>query len=1381
MRIVLGVLVLILSIVNIAEAEQFTHLQPADGLISGEINHMVEDNQGRVWMATWSGLVCYNGHSFTNFRPVLGDNFSMPDKKVKRLMLDTNGNLWIATEKNLIRFNMQNNRFETFNFQRESNDPINILYISQLENYLLIHTVEGFYRMPVGQVYIDDYKIKPIELHGENYQNVYFHVTASLNNMFYGASNHYESNTANIYGMYFHFDGKDTTLLVDYTDRLNAVVNDIYSDSIKSKMLLSSSDGVWVFDHLARGFSDHFFVNQNIRTSLFGSDGRVYAACFDVRLLSYDFNTASEQVFYSNPNRLGTLLNSVILCLFNDFSGNLWIGHQGQGISIMNLNRKAFYTFRHDPFNDQSIRSNAVMCFNGNRDYLLVGLRSGGLNISKLDRNSISELSFDRIGGPQRVNGKTINAVWDIAKQNDSVFWVGHSGGLSKLSLIKGSWQISHFQSDQIFESNVRKILIDRNNNLWCGSMKYGLVFIPNPDGQKKGKAFSFIYDRNDSTSISDNVVTDILIDSNSRLWVATGNGLNLMEQDVANYVWDGKQKPVFTFKRIVGTCNDGLSLNNNEINSLSENYGGKIWIATQGGGINIYDPVSNKFAYIGESQGLSGNDVMGVIKVYNNQWWISTGKGLSHLTMHDDACQFSNYSSTDGLQSDVFLVNSFFKSDNGMLFFGGENGFTAFYPDEIVLNKIPPKIFLNNLMLGDKICKAGETIDGKCILEKSLNQTEQIILPYKNNTFSIGVSALHYQYPKGNKVVYTLHNYYKRWHNLTADQSHINFTQLPAGKYVLEAYALSADNARSNAKMLTITILPPWYKSVYMIVVYLITSMALITLAILIFFNRQREQFQKRIYAINIENNESKMLFLANLAHELKTPVNLIVSPIEDMIINKNEVNTKWHNHIYLMHRNARYIMKLINQIIDFRKMDSGNLKLNLQYENMGQIINDVSINFKAFEKQKNVELKLKLPDNPVYLNVDSTKIDEVLYNLLSNAFKHTPPNHCIEVELEISKIPHNDTANGEICIKVFNEGSSLPIGDEERIFERFYKTNDKVEGAGIGLSFAKSLVDLHKGRIWAENIADKGVAFYVTLPYSKADSLYVANKTNLKIMAPEDKIRRDLLKYDSDTDFISTDKLQTKVLIVEDNDDLRRYMFDLLSRIYTCYEADNGEKAFELAVDIVPDIVLTDIVMPKLDGFQLLKRIKEDIRTCHIPVIVLTAKNSIDNMISGYKTGADAYIVKPFETGVMLSQIAQLVHNRKLIHEKYKQQNFMVEVSTQNLTRDDVFLKKVKKLLDKHIADPDFNVKELSTELNMSTTQLYRKIKALTNYSPVEFLRITRLHKAHDLLIKQNYSIKEVSFLTGFNNLSYFVKCFREYFNVTPANFRDKMWPVD
>jgi len=1367
--------------VYVVKAEYFTYLQPSDGLISGEINHIIEDAQGRIWMATWSGLVCYNGHTFSNYRPVLGNKFSMPDKKVKKLLLDSNGNLWIATEKNLVRFNMEKNRFETFSFYRDSNDPINILFINQLDNYLLIHSVEGFYRIPIGQVHSDDYKIMPIAVHGENYQNVYFHLTASLNNMFYAISNNQSSNSSSIYGMYFHFDGKDTSLLVDYTNGLNVVVNDIYCDSVKSKMILSTTNGVLIYDHLARGVSEHFFNNQRIRTALMASDGRIYASGYDVKLLSYDYITASEKVFLANPNLIGNLLNSVILCLFNDFSGNLWIGHQGQGISIMNLNRKAFYTFRHDPFNDKSIRSNAVMCFNGNRDYIIVGLRTGGLNVSRIDHQSISELSFERIGGPLPVNGKTINAVWDIAKQNDSVFWVGHSGGLSKLSLKKESWQISHIRSDDIFESNVRKIFIDRNNNLWCGSMKHGLVFIPNPDGHIKGKAYSFMYDRNDSSSISDNVVTDILIDSNSRLWVATGNGLNLMEQDPYNFSWDGKQKPVFTFKRIVGGCDDGSSLNNNEINSISENYGGKIWIATQGGGINIFDPERNRFIYINQNQGLPGNDVMGVVKVYNNQWWISTEKGLSHLTMQDDVCHFSNYSSTDGLQSDVFLVNSFYKADNGLLFFGGENGFTTFYPDEIVLNKIPPKIVLSNLMFGDKVCNVGEMVDGKCILEKSFNQTEQIVLPYKNNTFSIGVSALHYQYPKGNKVVYTLHDYYKRWHILPSDQAYISFTQLPAGKYVLEAYALSADNARSDSKKLTITVLPPWYKSVYMIVVYLIASMAIITIAILVFFNRQREQFQKRIYAMTMENNESKMLFLANLAHELKTPVNLIVSPIEDMIINKNELNTKWHNHIYLMHRNARYIMKLINQIIDFRKMDSGNLKLNLQHENMVQLINDVSINFKAFEKQKNVELKLKLPENPVYLNVDSNKIDEVLYNLLSNAFKHTPPNHFIEVEFEISKIPHDDNSNGEICIKVFNEGSSLPIGDEEQIFERFYKSNDKVEGAGIGLSFAKSLVDLHNGRIWAENIPEKGVAFFVTLPYSKADSMYVANKTNRKIMDPEDKIRRDLLRYDSDVDFISADKLQTKVLIVEDNDDLRRYMFDLLSRIYTCYEADNGEKAFELAVDIVPDIVITDIVMPKIDGFQLLRRIKEDIRTCHIPVIMLTAKNSSENMIAGYKTGVDAYIVKPFETGVMLSQIAQLVKNRKLIHEKYKQQNFMVEVSTQNLTRDDVFLKKVKKLLDKHIANPDFNVKELSAELNMSTTQLYRKIKALTNYSPVEFLRITRLHKAHDLLIKQNYSIKEVSFLTGFNNLSYFVKCFREYFNVTPANFRDKMWPVD
>jgi len=606
----------------------------------------------------------------------------------------------------------------------------------------------------------------------------------------------------------------------------------------------------------------------------------------------------------------------------------------------------------------------------------------------------------------------------------------------------------------------------------------------------------------------------------------------------------------------------------------------------------------------------------------------------------------------------------------------------------------------------------------------------------------------------------------------------------LPFGEYRLKVYAISSDNIPDDEiRVLLIKIMPPWYRGKYLIALYLIIGLLLITFSVLLLVNRQKQLYQQRLYDINLDNNESKMVFLANIAHELRTPISLIVSPIEDMIINKSELDSKWHNHIYLMHRNANYIMKLINQIIDFRKLDAGKLKLNMHNDDIVRLINDVSVNFKAFETRDNIKLILQLPSDPLIVYIDSQMIEEVLYNLLSNAFKHTPKEHNIYLSLSVdanNNAPQEGQADHFLKITVFNEGETIPEADQDRIFERFFKASESAEGAGIGLSFAKSLVEMHQGKIWVECAEGRGVMFHVLLPYVKADTIETDVQDGEIFKEKKLLDRTGIMRYDGGTDNILPDKL-TKILIVEDNEDLRKFLVDILSRAYTCYEAQNGDVGLKLALEIVPDIIITDVIMPKLDGYELVQKLKEEIRTCHIPVIMLTAKNANEHIVSGYKSGADAYITKPFDTNVLLSHIARLIKNRELIHQKYKQQNFMVEISTQNLTRDDVFLKKVKLLLDKNIDKPDFNVKELSVDLKMSTTQLYRKIKGLTNYSPVEFLRISRLHKAHDLLIQKNYSIKEVSFLTGFNNLSYFVKCFREYFGVTPASFRDKMWPIE
>lgn len=1364
---------------TMAKADAFRYLQPNDGLISGEINDITQDKEGRIWLATWTGLICYDGYNFSNFRPILGDSTSLPDKKIKRLFIDTHNQLWIATEKNLAKMDLTTFRFQTFKFDRNQSFPINILHINQLKEYIIVHAVEGLFQIPADANGLHS-KLRKLKLYQENrLVNPYLNITRSHNQtVFIGASNSGSRQNAFLYFTQITETPEDTLLQVIKTEQINGIVNDI-ADADGDSVFFATSKGIYTYRLSKSQFSEQqLFSNQNIQHVLVTSVHKVFASDNTPGLYCYNMENGVNTRYMADPNHSGSILNSNILTLFEDFSGSLWVGHQGQGVSILDLTRKEFLTIRRNPSQRNTLNSNTIMCFETNSEYLLVGCRRGGVNIAKLNDLEDRETNFKEIPSENSpLYQNYLNGIWDICGQNDSIFWIGHNSGIDYLIKDKSGWTLRPLQLEPALNNHVRSIFLDKFNNLWCGTFSNGLLFIPNPKNNPTLHYYRFNSNPKDPKSLSDNVIISLYLDSNEQLWIGTNNGLNRLEGRLYNYDLSGNKKPKLTFEQFIGVTRTDDYLNNNEINCIIENSDGKIWVATQGGGINILNPKTSKFSHLTTKQGLPGNDVFGMVADDKNNLWISTERGLVKYDQSSADPKITVYRNSDGIQSNVFLINSYYKAKDGRLYFGGENGFTTFYPKKIVPNTIPPRTLLSGLEILNRSIHVGDTIYRNHTLQQTINETRELTLPFSENTFSIGVAAIHFQNPEGNIISYTLEGYQKHWQEISSTEKNIVFTKIPAGNYTFKAYATSSDNiADRQLKTIAITILPPWYLTKLMIVLYLIISLAAITFTIVALVNRQKQLYLKQLYDLTIENNESKMTYLANIAHELRTPLSLIISPIEDMIINKNEVRKRWHNHIQLIHRNSKYILKLINQIIDFRKLDAGKLKLVKHNTDLTALVNDVAYNFKAFENVQNIDLRIDLPAEPIIINIDAQKVEEILYNLLSNAFKHTPNNHSIVIALEQAEndLTSNDTLQPYIYLSVFNEGEEIKEEERDKIFERFYKADEKADGTGIGLSFAKSLIEMHEGKIWFENVPAKGVKFWISLPYVVADTLeedlvhdYLQDESNYQTDTPK--------TIGLEKSF-SQSELKTKILIVEDNKDLREYLVNILSRTYQCYEASEGGKALKITLSIIPDIIVTDVVMPNVDGYSFVKKVKEDIKTCHIPVIMLTAKQSNDNIIDGFESGVDAYIAKPFDTNVLLSQISRLIKNRELIHKKYKQQNFMVEVTTHNLSRDDIFLNNVKELLEKNISNPTFNVSELSEEMQMSTTQLYRKIKGLTNYSPVEFMRITRLHRAHDLLAEKNYSIKEVCYLTGFNNFSYFVKCFREYFGVTPANYRDK-----
>lgn len=558
------------------------------------------------------------------------------------------------------------------------------------------------------------------------------------------------------------------------------------------------------------------------------------------------------------------------------------------------------------------------------------------------------------------------------------------------------------------------------------------------------------------------------------------------------------------------------------------------------------------------------------------------------------------------------------------------------------------------------------------------------------------------------------------------------------------------------------------WYVEV--IILALLISL-IIGLIYALLITRKRLH-QAKIEKNVIENCNRRIDFLTNITHEMLTPLSLVLSPVEDLMKNHNHADSEWKNHIEMIYRNTRYIQKLIKQIIIFNKHKEGKLSLNVSDTNLSELISNVSSHFQGQIKLKDIKLDLHLPDFEIITKVDAQKIEEVLYNLIYNAVKITDQGSKIIVTLDVCELTGNkESVEKQVKISIFNESAGLLDINKEMITERSSNQIDESDGAGIGLWNSKLLVEMHGGKIEVESTEGIGVTFQVYLPIIKSDRLVEA----VQLEKESENIFTDRFnKFQTKSDFESEELL--KIVIAEDNDELRNFLVQVFSRDYECYSAGDGNEAYKIITEIIPDVIILDVVMPGIDGLQTCLMVKENRSTCHIPVLLLTAKDADEQIISGFKNGADAYITKPFNTDVLLSQVSRLIRNRELIREKYLTQNFMVEIADSLPSKDDEFIFNLRKILEDNISDADFNVNKLSRLMNISTTQLYRKLKTLTGYSPVEFMRIIKLQKACALLNQRKNTIKEVCYMVGFNNLSYFVKCFREYFGVTPAVYRDQ-----
>tara|TARA_R110001599_G_scaffold15001_3_gene63900 strand:- start:275 stop:3049 length:2775 start_codon:yes stop_codon:yes gene_type:complete len=912
----------------------------------------------------------------------------------------------------------------------------------------------------------------------------------------------------------------------------------------------------------------------------------------------------------------------------------------------------------------------------------------------------------------------------------------------------------------------------DKDGTIWIGTYHSGLhSFNPNTGLFKHYNSQPF----NDN-GISGSSAYKVLVDFEDNIWLGTTQGLFKVKKQ------SGQEYSVISMidRMSQESTNNSAS---NYILSLYEATDQTLWIGTKGAGLCRYLPNTDRFIWYDKFNGLEEENVCGIIESLDGNIWMGGNAGISKLDM--ETKEFHNYTTDDGLLSNDFNINSAFKDKLGNIYFGSYQGVNYFNPSEIITNTNESSLYLSEFRLfNEKVLPTQEDSP----LRKVISETDSIVLKHDQSVFTIEYSGINFTRPEKNEYAYYLEGYEETW-NYVGKKRSATYTNLDPGSYTFKLKAANNDGVWNQSPLtLYITVLSPWWKTNWALFSYI----ALFVLGIYVLNkmtqSRIREkqiihsEREKRLQEKDLD--EKKFQFFTNISHEFRTPLTLIINPLKDILNDDNlslppRIKEK-HNIIY---KNTDRLYRMVNELLDFRKLELNKIGVRAKEINLVNLTQEVVAHFKEEALDKNIHLSLDSDSEDMNIWADESMMEKIIFNLLSNAFKVTPEGGAINIELlskdESYNLPLADkskpTAGVELIIS--DTGPGLRPEETERIFERFYQVENLNKtyygGTGIGLEVVQSFVELHKGKIEVKSEVGSGTSFRIILP--KGPKHFAENEIFTDVKEPDSqKERVNLVKSHIDAiSDTSPEEATTSytLLIVEDNGELRSYLKNELKNQYRILLAKNGKEGLELAKSALPDIIITDVIMPEMDGFEFCKRIKGDMRTSHIPLLMLTAKARIDDRMEGIETGADAYMVKPFDLRLLRLRLSQLITSRQLIFNKYFSVISDVPVNKNTTSLDKDFIEKVLNYINNNIDDPDLSVEVLASKLNLSRSQFYRKIKALTNQTANEFLRNIRIERAKQIIENGNTNISEVCYKVGFSTPSYFTKCFKEHFGILPT----------
>lgn len=1296
---------------------RFDKLTQDDGLSSNRVHCILQEKSGWMWFGTSLGLDRYDGYQFTKFRNGITGIGSLRGELVRHIFEDKNNHIWVGTELGgLNLFNRDEERFSHFLFEDQSIDTIFCVnnITADKDNRIWIGT-------NLGLAYLDDnsfLQLMSITALKEAGNPEILKIFIDNKGVFW---------LGTVAGLFVYDPAynKGKRIPLPDTSRPYDEIDSFCFDSENTLWIGTYNSGVYTTNPKTQIVNKvnnwvKFDRSETIRAIQEDHNGLIW---FGTRggLVVFDKTSQTYTSFLRDEDESLTLSLNSVLSLCVDSKGDLWVGTRG-GINYRNNEKQAFRYLKAAKNDNRFLNNADTYCFLMQGDNLLIGTESGGINIYNMITHRFRYITSKE--------GLSSDCIKSFVRDGNDILVGTYQGGITVMdaSDYRVKYHLKHQDRNpsSLKDNIVWWLFKDSKEQIWVATNKGVQIYDP------KNRTFQ------DTGLLSGRSCNWIKEDSDGHIWLGGGDDL---------IIYDPEKKQSIIYNERTRDFIPALEKN-------------RYWIATRGHGLVLYEKGRGVITSYTETDGLSNNHILSLIRAYSNQIWMSTLNGLT--LFNEETRQFTTFDVQDGLQDNLFNYGAALQIKSDELIFGGVNGVNIFDVDEVRRNSFIPPVAFTGLKIFNQPVGIGK------ILDKSISRAKTINLNYKQNVFSIEFAALSYANSVKNKYRYKLEGFDRDWIDAGTSNS-ATYTNLDAGKYTFMVKGSNSNDVwNDQGASIEIIIKPPFWKTWWFRLI-----MGIIISSILVYLGNfylkraklKNELIFEKTKARKLHEIENmKLRFFTNISHEIRTPLTLILGPLNQVIEN-GSVDGDSKGKLQLVKRNADQLLKLINQLLDFRKLEAGKYNINYAKGDIVFFINSIVESFQGMALEKGIELNFK-PEKESFITwFDQDKVQKILNNLLSNALKFTDKPGYVNVFFGVKDNITTDSQekNSYYTFAIEDSGKGIPQKNLRSIFSRFERGNNVQEstGSGIGLSITHEFIKLMNGEIDVDSLEGKGTTFTVKMPLlSDADiDINTVNQPEEKANASE---RNDMSK-----------KI---ILIAEDNNDVREYVASNFRAEYKVLEATNGKDAFDLAIRYIPDIILSDLLMPVMGGDVFCKKIKKDEKTSHIPFLLLTAVSSKETEKEAFKTGADDYITKPFDMNILKLKVDNLLSLRNSLREKYKNDFITQPQSVTLVSPDEKFMKKAIDIIEKNIDDPDFDIESFASEVGVSRMQLYRKMEALTNMTVKEFIRDIRMKRAAQLLEQNKISVSEIVYQVGFRDLAYFRKCFRELYGMSPSEYAAK-----